>query len=404
MITQSIDNRNKLPRRDWILLPLISVATVVILAASTELAARHVFNDTKTLLADCMVLDDPTTGPRVIPNSVCRDKSPESKIAEYKFDSCGFREGVACGPKSPGTYRIVVVGSSSVLGQHVQGQETFASLLPQELARRTHLKIDGFNAGMGWGFPPTVPMRMNQILASNPDLILWAVSAGDIEGAAVITQVTTAEKQQQTQKLSEKAWMRVKQAFNSSSISGALPELFDRTRTSVALRHLLFLSQSQHIKSTLSGSDLDLGFLRADFSPDWQDHLRHFDLDFVVVSERARRAGVPLVVTFTPYSTQAAMISVGEWPYAFDPYKLDNEVRKIVERRGGTYLDILPQYRTIPNPEEGYFPVDGHANPSGHALLARLLANALTNGTVAPLQVGNEPQTQERVPNSDSRH
>ncbi len=382
-----------LPRRDWILLPLLSLLTVILLSASAELLCRRVFSGSKTLLADCMVLDDPATGPRVIPNSVCREKAPESKIAEYRFDSCGFREGVACGPKSPGTYRIVVVGSSSVLGEHVQGQETFASLLPQQLASRTHLKIDGFNAGMGWGFPPTVPIRMNQILSSNPDLILCAVSAGDIEGAAVVIQVSQAEKQQQAQKFSGKVWMRVKQALDSRSLGVALPELFDRTRTSVVLRHLLFLSQSQHIRATLAGSDQDLGFLKADFSSQWKDHLRDFDRDFATVSDKAKSAGVPLIVTFTPYSTQAAMISLDEWPAAYDPYKLDNEVHQIVERHGGTYVDILPSYRMIPNPDRGFYPVDSHANPAGHALIAHFLADALSDGAVPALDAGEKPET-----------
>jgi len=35
-----------------------------------------------------------------------------------------------------------------------------------------------------------------------------------------------------------------------------------------------------------------------------------------------------------------------------DPYKLSDEVRSIVVSHGGTYADILPDYRGVPNPEQ----------------------------------------------------
>lgn len=374
-----------LPRRDWVLLPLLSLLTIALIAGSLELLARIFFSSSKALVADCMVLDDPSTGPRMIPNCTCRVKIPESQTAEYRFDRCGYREGVACGPKVSDKYRILVAGSSAVLGEHVQSNETFVSLLPQQLATRTHREIEAYNAGLAWGFPSTVPLRMNQILAASPDLIVWAITPADVGASAVLVQITRTEREQGARKVSEKAWMRAREALKVKSIATAILELFNRSRSSLAVRHFLYLSQNQHIKATLATGGEDFGFLRADLSPGWKDELMHFDQDFAAVSERAKAARVPLVVTLMPYSTQAAMISLGEWPTAIDPYKLDNDLRAIVEKRGGTYLDILPQYRTIPNPERGYFPVNGHANPAGHALMAQILANALTGGAVPAL-------------------
>jgi hypothetical protein len=103
-------------------------------------------------------------------------------------------------------------------------------------------------------------------------------------------------------------------------------------------------------------------------------------------------AGVPLVVTLVPNRAQAAMISMGEWPAGYDPYKLDNELRSIIEKQGGTYIDILPDYRTIASPEQGYFTVDGHPNADGHALIARFLARELTSGAIPTLKATTQPQ------------
>jgi hypothetical protein len=90
------------------------------------------------------------------------------------------------------------------------------------------------------------------------------------------------------------------------------------------------------------------------------------------------------------------MISMKEWPEGYDPYRLGNEIRSIVVSKGGTYVDILRAYRNIPNPEQGYFPVDGHANADGHALISHLLADALTDGAV-PILKQDASQTVGRL-------
>ena len=56
---------------------------------------------------------------------------------------------------------------------------------------------------------------------------------------------------------------------------------------------------------------------------------------------------MPLVAALLPQRAQAAMISRSRWPAGFDPYKLDNELRSMVVSHGGTYVDILPDFRNI---------------------------------------------------------
>jgi hypothetical protein len=79
------------------------------------------------------------------------------------------------------------------------------------------------------------------------------------------------------------------------------------------------------------------------------------------------------------------MISMGKWPTGYDPYKLDEKLRFIIVSHGGIYLDILPQFRKVPSPEQYFFPVDGHPTSGGHAIIATLLAKELTGGAVPAL-------------------
>ncbi len=141
---------DKLPKRDWFLLPALGLLTILILIASTELISRREFPKLNTMGEDCMVFDDNATGARAIPNSECRDKLPDTELSEYHFNRCGHRTQIECGVKREGTYQIVMLGSSFATGMRVPVEKTFATLLPEELSRRTGRSIQLYNEGMPW--------------------------------------------------------------------------------------------------------------------------------------------------------------------------------------------------------------------------------------------------------------
>jgi hypothetical protein len=191
----------------------------------------------------------------------------------------------------------------------------------------------------------------------------------------------------------------IKESLATKSIPDAIGELWQHgledygTPPSVILlQHVLYKSQSQYVKSYLRRGDDDDGFLRAHLSTQWQSYLQAFNTDAARIEAQAKAAGVPLVVVLVPNRAQAAMISMGEWPAGYDPYTLDNDLRSIIVSHGEIYLDILPDFSTIPNPEQYYFPVDGHPDASGHAIIADLLAKELTNGAIPALRAASQTQ------------
>ena len=384
----------KLPRRDWILLPLISLLTILLILVTTESLSRRIFFASKTTVAaGCMVLNDALAGPRAIPNTVCWQKTPEGPLAEYKFNSCGHRAGVECGPKPPGAYRIVMSGSSFAFGLSTPREETFAALLPTELSRMTGLPVDLYNESMVWRGPEGVDEHFDKILAAQPDLVLWVVTSWDVAHAATEPGLPSDSG------FLGRTRYRVKAALAKHSISSAASEtvdavhdLLDVTSTGLILEHFLYESQTEYVNSYLRNDDAEAGFLNAEPSARWQKYLWNFDKDVADISAKAKAAGVPLVVVLLPNRAQAAMISIGQWPAAYDPYKLSNEIRSIVVAHGGIYADILPDYREVPNSEQGYFPKDGHPNAKGHATISSLIAKKLTSGAVPALQVTSGPQ------------
>jgi hypothetical protein len=104
---------------------------------------------------------------------------------------------------------------------------------------------------------------------------------------------------------------------------------------------------------------------------------------------QARDAGIPFVAAYVPNRVETTMVSMGQWPTGIDPYQLDNRLRSVIESHGGTYIDLLPEFREISDPGRYYFPVDGHPNPEGHAALTRLMAKQLTSGVVPALSISS---------------
>jgi hypothetical protein len=393
---RGIAQEAKLPRRDWILLPLLSLLTVCLLAGSTELIARKMFSYAPTSVYNCIVMDDSSTGFRAIPNSVCWGKGPESPPVEYRFNSCGHRAGMECGPKPQGSYRIVMAGSSVAMGDLVQRDQTLAALLPSELTKRTGRKIDVYNEGMMQESAATIALRFKEFIAAKPDMILWILTPWDVQHASFT--LPPAPKVPEKRVFLGATRQHVEQALATKSVPEAvhgiletIEDLLQASSSKLMLQHFLFESQSLYLKSALSTGD-SAEFLKNQSSVERQDRLRDFDLSYAEIEGQAAAAGQPLVVMLAPDRVQAAMLSRGEWPSGFDPYKLDNELRTIVQSHGGIYIDILPAFHGIPNAEQYYLPFDGHPNAGGHRIVAGLLAKALTDGAVPELSIPAQPQ------------
>jgi hypothetical protein len=122
--------------------------------------------------------------------------------------------------------------------------------------------------------------------------------------------------------------------------------------------------------------------------------LTHLDSIAADIEGRAKDAGVPIVVVLVPNRAQAAMLSMNNWPAGYNPYKLDDELRSIVTCHGGIYISIARYYREVPAPELKYFPIDGHPDADGHAMLTWMLAKELTAGSIPELRITALRQTE----------
>ncbi len=344
-----------------------------------------------TVGENCLVVNDPSNGARGIPNCVIWEKISEGKLTEYRFNGSGYRNNADLRPKSPGTYRIVIVGTSIAAGFRVSQEQTIGALLPAELSRRTGRKVEVYNEGLPLRPSSSLARNFNEALAADPDMILWIVSPLDISHPSL------AGRKDQAEPLMAEVgvWPVTKAVFAKESFNASMATIFGHTRTATLLKEFLYESPSQYVGSSLMGADYKKEFLQTESSPEWNREIKEFDSSAASIAGQARKAGIPLVVVLVPDRTQAAMISMmGEWPKGFDPYKVGNEVSSIIVSHGGTYIDILPQFRTVPNPQLGYFALDGHPNALGHAMIARFLTNKLADVAIPALSNTAKPQAE----------
>jgi hypothetical protein len=402
----------KLPRRDLLLAPMLCLLTIGLLATTTELIARRLFTESSTRADACVEHNDRTTGWRGIPNCTVWAKGYEGELTELRFNGSGYRADMEFGPKQPGTYRIVMVGSSFSVGGGVRVERTVAGMLPAELSRRTGRRVELYDEGVeGWGGTPrNIASRFNKVLSAQPDMVLWMLTMWDIRNSSGMWP-SDEILPDESRKFPEKAaptdgaqlassglnGLRTKMESIAKSNLDAVKGLWRDSRSNLMLTHFLyeFEGQSAYLKRS-SESNRDAQYLGAVPSEKRLNHLQEFQGYAAEIEAQAKAANVSLVAVLVPNRQHAAVISMGGWPANINPYSLDNELRDIIVSHGGTYVDILPAYRNIPNAELGYFPVDGHPNPEGNATITGLLAKALTSGAVPALKAATQPESAAR--------
>jgi hypothetical protein len=358
----------------------------MVLFCVTEGVARLIYTTSQTTTAPCLILNDTAGGVRGVPNARCQQKIPESRLTTFVFNRCGHRAGTECGPKPPDTYRIVMVGSSFAFGMWVEREQSFAALLETGLSHQTGRKIEIYNEAMQWGTPHSVAVRFGEVLAAQPDMVLWPITPYDIENADLLDPGAATPRGGAPLDCRLESWRRYLQSLWTTSPGEAVAArwqkslgLLNCTRTIFLLQHWLYQSQTEYLEHYLAdGPAAD--FLRRHPSQAWQRDAAQFAQYVADIQARTASVGARLVVVVLPNRAQAALISLGHWPENFDPYGLGARVENIVSAAGGSYLDVLHDFQQVPAPEQYYFPVDGHLDPAGHAVVARILSKALTEG------------------------
>jgi hypothetical protein len=382
----SLPKTARFSKRDLLLLPLLSLLTVLVLLGVSE-AVTRVLWPTEYSLA-CIV-PDPIEGYRFKPNCSARGKIAEGSWITYHYNECGYRSEGSCGAKPPGTIRIAILGSSMSQALHVSYDDAFFSRAAASLTRFCARRIDVQNLGVPGSSPAYADRHVQEALALNPDVVLYLVVPYDLnqqvlpkglaDPAAPVLAASSAPMQR------------------AASTLNRLEHLVIQSRTLLVAQHFVFENTETYIRAYLMYGD-KADYLRQPFTPAWQRRFADLDLTIGDIADRLHHAGVPLVILAVPSRAEAALLSSSQPPAHVDPFAFGRAIQAIASRHGAGYVDLMGPISRIPNAENLFYPVDGHVTPEGHKVIAQALAQKLQDGSVPAFSHCAPPQSAERRP------
>src|SRR4051794_382729 len=168
----------RLPRRDYILLPLIFVTTILVLLGGGEGAARMI--DPQQDSAEACEYLTPA-GFRYHPLCVSRSKVWEGPWVTQRFNDCGYPGPESCALRPAGSRRVAVVGSSTARGALVNYPDTFAARASAVLSQRCGDLVDFQNLGTEPTDVDRIALRIPEALALRPSAIVMTIGPYDLE-------------------------------------------------------------------------------------------------------------------------------------------------------------------------------------------------------------------------------
>ncbi|MGS0891018.1 SGNH/GDSL hydrolase family protein [Burkholderia stagnalis] len=362
--TAGVATSRKLPRRDYVLLPLIVVMTVVCLFVAAECATRVIWS-AGMRGSECHVTDA-REGMRNVPNCTMTVKTPETPWVTYHYNGCGFRSTEDCGPKPAGTRRVALLGTSFAEGTSLAYDESFAALAEHDLSRMCGAPVEVQNLGVYEMPYRKVLNRIGPALALQPDAVVLTVAPFDLEkinlpDVADTPAIAAAASPHADLMTRVKGWL-----------SGS--------RAVVVAQHYMFENPDIQVPMYLKYGD-KADFLRPPFSDAWRERLETFDSVAATVAGRFRAAGVPVALMLIPQRTQAGLLVAKSLPPGVDPSALDHALAAIAAKHGMRYIDLAESLKRSANPADYYYPVDNHLNAAGARVVARSMVTGLTAGT-----------------------
>jgi len=380
----SVSEPASLPQRDYILVPLLSLLTILGMFGVSEIFSRLIW---PAQYSDACNVEDPVQGLRFKPNCSVRGKIPEGPWITYRYNECGYRSDNSCRPKPPGTMRIVILGSSMSEALHVPSEEAFFSRAATKLSHLCDRRIDVQNLGVPGSSPAYADRHVQEALALNPDVVIYLVGPNDLNQQIVphgstepgTTALTTSSAA----------------ARPAVSSLNRLEHLVIQSRTLLVAQHFIFQNRESFIRAYMMYGD-KADYLRQPFTPAWQQRFADIDQTIGNIANGLHAAGVPLMIVAVPSRAEAALLSSPQLPAHVDPFAFGRQIQTIASKHGAGYVDLMGPFSRLPDAENLYYVVDGHVTSEGHKVIAEELVQKLQDGSVPAFSGCTSQQSAER--------
>lgn len=364
--------RAGLARRDYVLLPLLSLFTVLAMFAAAECATRLIWREGGR---DVCSSYDPLTGYREKPNCTAVMKIPESGWVAHTFNNCGYRTAAACGPKPAGTIRVALLGSSIAEGYMVPYADTFAAQASDLLSRYCHRRVEFQNLAAEGSEPIYAYHRLNEALGLQPNAVLFAINPYDVEQHIDRKLLASRNSGRPMKRVSSAP------AVKENAVQ-KIEDLLHQSRTMIVAQHFMLQDRDLSLRLYAAAGGDHTAFLDVPFPEAWQKRFADIDVLLGDMAAKTRVAGVPLVLLGIPERAEAAMLNAPDLPAGVDPNAFDRKLSQMAAQHGIVYLDVFDDFKRADHVEQLFYPVDGHLGPEGHVLVGRAIARAFVQAGI----------------------
>lgn len=353
-------------RRDWVLLPVICLATIGVMIGVPELLAEHAFHEEKI---DRCLRPDPVLGHRAAPNCQTLYKPAEGPWTENDYNECGYRSRQSCLTKPPDTFRVALIGSSTSMGYLVPYDETFAVRSEETLSRTCGHPVEFQSmGGLGyqWG---RAEARMDEALTRQPDLVVATITPFDLSQPLDLDAV---DKPPPLRGMIGSVVQSVRSAVQNSALWTAVLHY----RAELPTTFLTFYLRDGQRR----------GSVQEPLSAFWQQQIGYTATLISHLAAKARAENVPLLLVFVPLRSQPYLMRYHAQFPATDPLALDRAVGQIAAQNGVPYLDSTPFYAAADDLGSLFYNVEDHITGAGSALLAHVLSQYMVAARYPGLQ------------------
>ncbi|MCZ6619720.1 MAG: GDSL-type esterase/lipase family protein [Gammaproteobacteria bacterium] len=266
--------------------------------------------------------------------------------------------------KRSGT-RIVAVGDSFTFGIGVELEDSYVKQLESNL-RVANRNVEVLNLGVAsYNFWHYLEVLDNRVAELQPDLVVIGFYLDDLSAPVRPSTVTAHNPFEQ----------RAAGDFNASRLWNLIRNLWTRFEARYRYRRgYEYLAGIEQRKNYIGGQNPDHIFYRLQTGSMDPAVYRAFSRAVDRLAAWSVREGVPVVVVFIPDASQIR-----------EPLRqsVNRTVAAEMARAGIPFVDATPIFEAQPDARPLYlFPLDAHTSPSGHLLIARVLAE---NATVRKL-------------------
>lgn len=379
-LTVDPNQRPRLSRRDYLVLPLLSVLTIALMLGASEAVTRTIWPE--HMEDNC--LEHKTM--RHKPNCTVKLKIAEGQEYTKTYNECGYRSDYSCGPKPPDHIRIAFLGSSIAEGDGVAYDKTIAGLTEKRMTQACHRTVEVQNVSAKGLLSMDIYRRTGEALALKPDVLLVTMNPKDTD------QLYTDKEMADRNKPLGPAEYRVAHQGILLATLHAVARLKLNFRTAVVLEHFVFQDQSRYLKLYLASGDQS-DFLRQPFSPLWQKRFQQLDTFLGEMADQAHAQGVPIVFMSSMQRAQVGFLSEKHLPPGVDPYAYERQFEQISAKHGIIDIDAASAFSKYPKSSNLYYAVDQHPIPKGNEIFTDVLTRGLLSSNIPAFEGCRLPDT-----------